>query len=295
MRRSETLLMPRDTPRAPGLCRLLSAPAGSRTFPALSLRIFPHVLGPLPRWLLCCSYPFLRTRRRPSPRKHWLGAIQFTHTAISVWNVFTRLQSFANVQARGFARHPDCSYRSEPIARSPLKPLRVRWVFHRFRSGPQSDSHSPSQGPGNPKGSRGFYFPAYLASLPLRAGDMLTVRSRATDGRGTFTLRDSQPCRLLRFQDVNTVAVCIYAFYEAEIASGWCGHPSGLQDSLCTLHLCCSRWLQYPFQGVAIRQRRNTRYGWVVSPYERSSMIPPRPGLSPGKKRQASLGALTID
>jgi hypothetical protein len=24
-------------------------------------------------------------------------------------------------------------------------------------------------------------------------------------------------------------------------------HPSGLQDSLCTLHLCCSRWLQSPY------------------------------------------------
>ena len=51
---------------------------------------------------------------------------------------------------------------------------------------------------------------------------------RVTDGKGTFTLPDSQPCRLLRFQDVNTVAVCSIAFNEAVIASGWCGHPSGL-------------------------------------------------------------------
>jgi len=41
---------------------------------------------------------------------------------------------------------------------------------------------------------------------------MLTVRFRATDGRGTLTLQDSQPCRLLRFQDVNTVAVCLFRF-----------------------------------------------------------------------------------
>jgi hypothetical protein len=46
-------------------------------------------------------------------------------------------------------------------------------------------------------GRQGFYFPAYLGSLPPRAGDMLTVRYRATDGRGTSTLLDSQPCRLL--------------------------------------------------------------------------------------------------
>jgi hypothetical protein len=49
-------------------------------------------------------------------------------------------------------------------------------VFHRFRSGPQSGSHSPSQVPGNPLGSRGFYVRAYLGSLPPRAADMLTVR-----------------------------------------------------------------------------------------------------------------------
>jgi len=39
------------------------------------------------------------------------------------------------------------------------------------------------------------------------------------------------------------------------------------EDALCTLHPCCSRWLQCPYQRVAIRQRRNTRYGWMVSPY----------------------------
>jgi len=60
---------------------------------------------------------------------------------------FTRLQSFANVQAREFARHPDCSYRSEPLFRSPSSIRRVRWAPHRFRSGPQSDSHRPSQLP----------------------------------------------------------------------------------------------------------------------------------------------------
>ena len=54
--------------------------------------------------------------------------------------------------------------------------LRVRWMFHRFRSGPQSDSLSPSQNSGNPPGSRDFYFRAYLSSLPPQAADILTVR-----------------------------------------------------------------------------------------------------------------------
>ena len=61
-------------PSTPGLCRLLSAPAGRRTFPTLSLRIFPCVLGPLPRRLVRCPCPFLPSRQRPSPRSDRVGA-----------------------------------------------------------------------------------------------------------------------------------------------------------------------------------------------------------------------------
>ena len=42
-----------------------------------------------------------------------------------------------------------------------------------------------------------FYFRAERASLPLHAPDMLTVRIQVIDGTRTFTLLDSQPCRLL--------------------------------------------------------------------------------------------------
>ena len=59
MRQSSTLPLSRLYPRTVGLCRWLSAPAGRRTFPTFSLRLFPCVLGPLPRWLLRCIYPFL--------------------------------------------------------------------------------------------------------------------------------------------------------------------------------------------------------------------------------------------
>jgi hypothetical protein len=48
-----------------------------------------------------------------------------------------------------------------------------------------------------PQGSRGFYAQAYRALLPPHAPDMLTVRIQVIDGTGTFTLSDSQPCRLL--------------------------------------------------------------------------------------------------
>ena len=83
--------MPRIQSRASGLCRLPSAPAGNSIFPTLSPRIFPHVLGPLPRLLLWCMYPFLPTRQRPSQRYDPIGAGAFaptayTRTAISVRN-----------------------------------------------------------------------------------------------------------------------------------------------------------------------------------------------------------------
>ena len=97
-------------PSTPGLCRLLSAPAGRRTFPTLSLRIFPCVLGPLPRRLVWCTYPFLPTRQRPSPRSDRVGAPPCPYSDFSTAR-FSRLQSFTHVQARRFAHHPGRSYR----------------------------------------------------------------------------------------------------------------------------------------------------------------------------------------
>ncbi len=74
----------------------------------------------------------------------------------------TGLQSFANVQAPRFARHPDHSYPHE-----------------------------------NKRGSDGFYIRAEHESLPSRASDMLTARIGQIDGVGTCTPLNSRPCRLL--------------------------------------------------------------------------------------------------
>ena len=52
---------------APGLCRLLSAPAAQRSFPTLSLPILPRVSGPLLRLLPRCTCPFLPSGQWPSP------------------------------------------------------------------------------------------------------------------------------------------------------------------------------------------------------------------------------------
>jgi hypothetical protein len=57
-----------------GPCRLDHPRLVIRTFPTLSLRIFPCVLGPLPRQLVRCPYPFLPPRHRPSPREDRVGA-----------------------------------------------------------------------------------------------------------------------------------------------------------------------------------------------------------------------------
>ena len=145
--------MPRGYPRASGLRRSLSAPAGSRTFPTLSLRIFTCVPGPLPRRLLWCTYPFLPTRHRPSRRWDPVGAWQYPYSNFRRVSI-SRLQSFTDVQARRFARHPDCSYRS---------------------------AYTP--------GSRGFYVRAYHGSLPPRAPDMLTVRFGQLTVRGLPPLK----------------------------------------------------------------------------------------------------------
>src|SRR6516164_11800392 len=58
---------------------------------------------------------------------------------------------------------------------------------------PQDRSYRCDTAAGQP----GILRRAYRALLPPHAPDMLTVRIQVIDGTGTFTLSDSQPCRLL--------------------------------------------------------------------------------------------------
>jgi hypothetical protein len=60
-------------PRTMDLCRLLSVPAARWPFPTLSLRIFPSMLGPLPRRRVGCIYPLLPQLHRPSPSPYEVG------------------------------------------------------------------------------------------------------------------------------------------------------------------------------------------------------------------------------
>ena len=99
-------------PRTAGLGRLLSAPAGSRTFPALSLRIFLCVLEPLPRLPPWCFPVHLFPRSFGLPGVRTRSAPAFFPYGNFCTEFLTRLQLFVYLQARRFARPPGCSYRS---------------------------------------------------------------------------------------------------------------------------------------------------------------------------------------
>jgi hypothetical protein len=110
MRQTVALLLPLAVPLAPGLCRLLSAPAAQRPFPRLSLPILPCVSGPPLRLLPGCPCPLLPPRQWPSPSGDQVGAIAIPPTATAVRLQISELQAFTNVQTHKFARHPGSSH-----------------------------------------------------------------------------------------------------------------------------------------------------------------------------------------
>jgi hypothetical protein len=118
------------------LCRLPRAPAADRTFPTLSLQIVFHMPGPLPRRLPWCSYPFLPTERRPSRHYNPVGAPHHPYSNFRTGH-FSRLQSFDDLQACRFARHPGCSHRSAS-----------HWAAVAFTSPPISVRYLSEQGIG---------------------------------------------------------------------------------------------------------------------------------------------------
>jgi len=85
------------------------------------------------------------------------------------------------------------------------------------------------------------------------------------------------------FWAVNTIAICIRMVYTITPNIGAvssfrkCGLPCGLRRSLCTLQLCRSACASSTTATLGMN-------GWLGLIHQ---------GLSPWKKRQASLGALT--
>jgi hypothetical protein len=142
MRQTTTLPPPSVVPPSVGLCRLSQVPAGPWPFPALSPRFFPRMRGPIPRRFPWCTHPFLPRGHRPSPRWNRLGTPQDPYSDFRT-GMISGLQSFAYIQASGFARHPGRSYRNGSV---------------------------------DPLGSRGFYVRASDGLLPPRPSDMLAVR-----------------------------------------------------------------------------------------------------------------------
>jgi hypothetical protein len=88
---------------------------------------------------------------------------------------FSGLQSFTNVQTRGFARHPGCSYSSQYFL--------LPWLS-----------------------SRDFYIRTPHGSLPPRAPDMLTVRFGQLTARGLAPLKIHSLVGCSRF--VFSVSAC---------------------------------------------------------------------------------------
>ena len=145
---------------------MYSAPAAHGSFPTLSLKIFPWMLDPVPRRFHRVRLPVSSSVVIGLPQRR-LGSAFPRLSANHDFSrpVFSRLQIFLNVPASKFARPPDRLYRCAYCRRA----------AGAFTSG------------------------QYRASLPPHAPDMLTVRIQAIDSTGTFTLLDSQPCRLLTF------------------------------------------------------------------------------------------------
>ena len=144
--------------------QLYAVPAADGSFPTLSPRIFPWMLDPVPRRSHRVLSPVSSTMSSAFPKGkvgRLPAAIPLETTSCGGTFEVADISLCSGLQV---CSPPDRSYRCD-----------------------------------TPQGSRGFYVRASRALLPPHAPDMLTVRIQVIDGTGTFTLLDSQPCRLLRF------------------------------------------------------------------------------------------------
>jgi hypothetical protein len=93
---------------------------------------------------------------------------------------------------------------------------------------------------------------------PLKFSTLLLLHARRSDPDRPSSISPNRRLRM-GFRLVNNVATCFGAFNEAHFASGWCGHPSGLQAysvyASPLLFACARSSLPQP----PLRQRRKTR------------------------------------
>ena len=77
------------SPTPMSLGRLSSVPAGRRPFPTLSLRLFPWMLGPLPRQVPRVPVPVSSPRPSAFPRSSWVGIPVIIRSATSERKAFS--------------------------------------------------------------------------------------------------------------------------------------------------------------------------------------------------------------
>ena len=98
-------------PSVRGSVQVGASPCWDVALPGVPPRIFPRMLGPIPRRFPWCIRPFLPRGHRPSPCRDRLGTPHDPYRDFRTGDM-TGLQSFADVQASGFARHAGRSCRS---------------------------------------------------------------------------------------------------------------------------------------------------------------------------------------
>lgn len=129
MRQTKTLLAPRIPPCAPGLCRLLPAPAGRWPFPTLSPRPLRRCSDPYPATLLGCTCPLPSPRTPVSPHGKRVRRADLPPHSNFGGEPISRLQSFVYLRAPTLARPPGCSDRdASRRAAGPFTPRRTRPV-----------------------------------------------------------------------------------------------------------------------------------------------------------------------
>jgi len=142
---------------------LYAVPAAHGSFPTLSLRIFPWMLDPVPRRFTVCTHLFLPRCHRPSPSKEWVGFPHFV----------PRITTSRRSVFRG------CRYSLMFRPPSLLSPQIV----------PTAAATTAEQ--------PGILRPGLSCFVTSTRTGYANRLTQAIDGTGTFTLSDSQPCRLL--------------------------------------------------------------------------------------------------
>lgn len=144
---------------------MYAVPAAHGSFPTLSLRIFPWMLDPVPRRFTVCTHLFLPRCHRPSPSKEWVGFPHFV----------PRITTSRRSVFRG------CRYSLMFRPPSLLSPQIV----------PTAAATTAEQ--------PGILRPGLSCFVTSTRTGYANRLTQAIDGTGTFTLSDSQPCRLLNW------------------------------------------------------------------------------------------------